>query len=311
MVCTMKDMVYLRVIFLGTAGSFPTINRNHPSIAIRRNGELILFDCGEGTQRQMFHAKLGFCHKIFVTHMHGDHVLGIPGLLQTMSLFDVKIPMQIFGPEGIHDFIRKIMEVVKFNLTFPLEIREVEDGIVCKEKDYMVRAAWMEHNIPSLAYALIENERPGQFYPEKALSLGISMGPLWFQLQHDKKVKLPNGQVISPKQVLGPPRLGLKIVYSGDTRPCNAIIELAKNADLLIHEATLDNELAEKAYESCHSTSGQAAEIAKKARVKQLVITHISARYDNAEILIKQAQEKFLNTKLAQDFMELEVSFQR
>lgn len=299
----------MRVIFLGTAGSFPTIRRNHPSIAIHRGSELILFDCGEGTQRQMFHAKLGFCQKVFITHMHGDHVLGLPGLLQTMSLLDVKSPLKIYGPEGINNFVNVMMEAVKFKLTFPIEIKEEGEGVVCREKEYEVNASWVDHSIPSLAYALVEKERPGRFYPEKALSLEIPEGPLWSRLQHGKEVILSNGQVISPKQVLGPPRPGRKIVYSGDTRPCDAIVRLAEGADLLIYEATLDDELTEKARESGHSTPSQGAKVAKEAKVKRLVITHISARYDNADVLLQQAKKIFPNTQLAEDLMELEIPY--
>lgn len=299
----------MRIIFLGTAGSFPTVRRNHPSIAIRRNSELILLDCGEGTQRQMFRAKLGFCQKIFITHIHGDHILGIPGLLQTMSLLDVKKPLQIYGPEGIIDFVKAIMETVKFKLTFPIELEEVDEGIVCREKEYEIQASRVDHGIPSLAYALIERERLGQFYPEKALSLGVPEGPLWSRLQHEKEVILPDGRVISPRQVLGPPRPGRKIVYSGDTRPCDAIVKLAEGADVLIYEATLEDDLADKARESGHSTPSQGGKVAKEAKVKRLIITHISARYEDATILLQQAKKVFPYTQLAEDLMELEVPY--
>ncbi|MDQ1281590.1 MAG: ribonuclease [Thermoproteota archaeon] len=299
----------MRIIFLGTTGSYPTVRRNHPSIAIHRDSELFLFDCGEGTQRQMFRAKLGFCQKIFISHIHGDHILGIPGLLQTMSLLDVKKPLLVFGPKGIVDFVKAIMATVKFKLTFPLELREVSEGIVCIEKEYYVQASFVDHGIPSLAYALVENERLGKFYQERAVSLGIPKGPLWSQLQHGKDVHLSDGNIISPGQVLGPPRPGRKIVFSGDTRPCEAITKLAEKADFLIYEATLSDELADKARESGHSTPSQGGRIAKEAKVKRLVLTHISPRYEDAQILLTQAKNVFPNTCLAEDLMEFEIPY--
>jgi ribonuclease Z len=299
----------VKIIFLGTAGSLPTAKRNHPSIAIRMNSELLLFDCGEGTQRQMFRAKLGFCQKIFITHIHGDHILGIPGLLQTMSLMNVKKPLQVYGPAGLISFVKAIITTLKFRLTFPVELKEVEEGVVCNENEYHVQASFVDHSIPSLAYALIEKERAGKFYPEKAVSLGVPKGPLWSQIQHGKEVSLSDSRTVSPKQILGPPRPGRKIVYSGDTRPCEAITKLAERADVLIYEATLDDELAEKADESGHSTPSQGSKIAKEAKVKRLVLTHISARYDNPEILLQQARKIFPKTQLAKDLMELEIPY--
>lgn len=299
----------MKIIFLGTAGTLPTINRNLPSIAIKRKGEILLFDCGEGTQRQMLKAKLGYCNKIFITHMHGDHILGLPGLLQTMSLFQVGFPLKIFGPEGIAKFINDIIKIVKFKLTFPVIIKEISEGKVCKEKEYYIQASWMDHTIPNLGYALIEYERPGKFYPEKAISLGVPEGPLWFSLQHGNEVALANGKIISPRCIVGPPRKGRKIVYSGDTRPCEAISNLAKNADLLIYDTTLDDKLTEKANKFGHSSPSQGATIAKKANVKQLIITHISGRYNNADLLIHQAQNTFPNTEMAQDLAEFKVLY--
>ncbi len=299
----------MRIIFLGTAGTFPTIHRNLPSIAIRRKGETLLFDCGEGTQRQMLKAKLGFCNKVFITHMHGDHILGLPGLLQTMSLFQVGFPLKIFGPEGIANFINNIKKLVKCKITFPVIIKEIGEGEVCREKEYSIKASWMDHTIPNLGYALIEYERPGKFYPEKAISLGVPEGPLWFSLQHGNDVKLANGELISPRYVVDPPRKGRKIVYSGDTRPCEAILNLAKDADLLIYDATLDDGLMDKANIFGHSSPSQGALIAKKANVKRLVLTHISGRYNNAELLVHQAQNTFPNTDIVEDLVELKVLY--
>ena len=300
----------LSVIFLGTSGSTPTPQRSLPAIAIRRKGEIILFDCGEGVQRQMIMAKLSFHRKmkIFITHMHGDHVLGLPGLIQTMSLFDRQRKLEIYGPKGLKEFIDVIQKTVQYTLTFPIEIHEIaKAGTICEEDEYTVFAVEVDHVIPSFAFALIEKPRPGKFYPEKAKKLGIPEGPLWSRLQRGYSVTLPDGRTVKPSEVVGPPRPGRKIVYSGDTRPCMNLVRLAENADLLIHDATLDDELAEKAYEDGHSTPSQAAEIARKAGVDKLVLTHISARYKSAEKLLEQAKKVFPNVFVAEDFMKIEI----
>jgi ribonuclease Z len=300
----------LRVVFLGTAGSVPTPKRSLPAILIQRKGEQIMFDCGEGVQRQMIKAKTGFHRKmkVFITHMHGDHVLGLPGLLQTMALLDRERKLDVYGPPGIKRFLEDIRETVQFVLTFPVEIHEIhEAGVVCEEQEYAVQAVWANHVIPSLAYALVEKPRPGKFHPEKAKVLGVPEGPLWSKLQYGHKAKLQDGRVVKPEDVTGPLRTGRKIVYSGDTRPFKGFVKFAAGADLLIHDATLDDELAERAEEDGHSTPDQAAKHAKKAKVKQLILTHISARYDDTSILLEQAQKIFKNTQVAEDFMKIEI----
>jgi ribonuclease Z len=300
----------LRVIFLGTAGSVPTPKRSLPAIVIQRKDELLIFDCGEGIQRQMIQAGVGFHRKtkVFITHLHGDHVLGLPGLLQTMSLMDRERKLEIYGPLGIEAFVNAIQQTVQFNLTFTLEILEIKDAnIACEEKEYEVRAVWADHVVPSLAYALIEKPRPGKFDPKKAKALGIPEGPLWSKLQHGPAVKLPNGRVFKSEEVVGPPRLGRKVVYTGDTRPTENVVELARNSDLLIHDGTLDDELTDKAYEDGHSTTSQAAEIAKKAKVAWLILTHVSARYRNVDVLVEQARKIFPKTNIAEDFMKIDL----
>lgn len=300
----------LKIIFLGTAGSVPTPKRSLPAVLIRRKGEQLLFDCGEGVQRQMIIAGASFNKKmkVFITHMHGDHVLGLPGLIQTMALLDRDKKLEIYGPPGIRSFIGGIRETVQFGLTFPIEIHEIQKaGKVCEEEEYAVKAVWANHVIQSLAYALVEKPRPGKFYPEKARALSVPEGPLWSKLQHGNEVKLPNGKVVKPEDVMGPPRPGRKIVYTGDTRPFDGLADFASNADLLIHDATLDDELAERAYEDGHSTPSQAAENAKNSRAKLLILTHISARYENPKVLLKQARKIFKKTQVAEDFMTLEI----
>ncbi len=301
----------MHVTFLGTAGSFPTAERSAPSLALKRQGEVILFDCGEGTQRQMTRAKLGFRpkSKIFITHMHGDHILGLPGLLQTMSLFDVKSELGVFGPEGIRDFVTAIMDTVKFRLSFPLRIVEVAEGVVYRTREYTIRAVWAEHSIPNLAYALIENERPGQFRPERARSLGVEEGPLWSRLQRGETVQLPAGGTVHPSQVLGAPRRGRKVVYSGDTRPCEAVEKLSEKADLLIHEASLDGRSAATSRDRWHSTAAEAAELAARARVSRLILTHISGRFRNPDGLLSEARALFPGVSVAQDLLKVYVPF--
>ena len=306
------ELTDLNVIFLGTGGSIPTPKRGLSAIAIRRKAELLLFDCGEGTQRQMIQAGVGFHRKakIFVTHMHGDHVLGLPGLLQTMSLLGRTKKLEIYGPQGIKAFVEAISQTVRFSLTFPVQVSEVEAGLVCEEKEYEVYATQSDHIDHSLAYALIEKPRPGRFNIEKARSLGVPEGPLWSKLQGGSSVKLPSGRIVKPEMVLGHPRPGRKIVYTGDTRQSENLVKLAENADMLIHEATFDDELTERAMEDGHSTPGMAAETAKKAGVKRLVLTHISARYKDAGLLLEQARKVFVNTELAEDFLRLELPLQ-
>jgi ribonuclease Z len=300
----------MHVVFLGTGGSVPTVARSLPAVLVKRQNEQLLFDCGEGAQRQMIKAKVGFHRKmkIFISHMHGDHVLGLPGLLQTMALLDRRSKLEVYGPEGIKQFLECVRESLQFGLTFPVEIHEVYDaGVICEEKEYTVEAAKTDHVVAGFAYAFAEKPRPGKFYPEKAKALGVPEGELWSMLQHGDSVTLPDGRVVSPEEVLGSPRKGRKIVYTGDTRPFRGFAKFAAGADLVIHEATFDDALAEKAEVDGHSTPSQAAEEAKRAKAKKLVLTHISARYADAELLLEQARKVFENTVVAEDFLMLEL----
>ncbi len=261
-------------------------------------------------QRQMVLAGLGLKRKmrILVTHMHGDHVLGLPGLIQTMALFGRTAPLEVYGPDGVFSYIKAMKETVKFELTFPIEVKEVQAGIAYEERDYHVRCVWTHHPVPNLAYALVENPRPGRFQPEKARNLGIPEGPLWGKLQHGETVIL-HGQPIPRGLVVSQPRPGRRIVYSGDTSPCEDVAELARDADLLIHEATFSDDLAEKASQMGHSTPSQAAELARKAGAFRLVLTHVSSRYDEDECFLKGASRVFPEVFLAEDLMVVDVSF--
>ena len=300
----------IRVLFLGTAGSIPTPERSLPAVLVQREGELLLFDCGEGVQRQMIRAKTGFHRKmkVFISHMHGDHVLGLPGLLQTMALLNRERKLDIYGPTGLEPFLEGIRETVQFVLTFPIEIHEIHEAdIICDEDEYTVHAIWANHVIPSLTYVFTEKPRPGRFYPSKAKALGVPEGPLWSKLQLGHNVKSTKGRIVKPEEVTGLLRPGRKIVYTGDTRPFKGLAKFAAGADLLIHDATLDDTLRKRAEEDGHSTPSQAAREAKKAKVKTLVLTHVSARYKDANILLERARKIFKNTRVAKDFMEVQL----
>ncbi|HJX24315.1 MAG TPA: ribonuclease Z [Candidatus Bathyarchaeia archaeon] len=302
------------VTFLGTSGSIPTANRNLPSMAILRQSELFLFDCGEGTQRQMFIARVGFGRKtkIFITHMHGDHVLGLPGLFQTMSLLGREEPLEVFGPPGLQKFIEAFKKTVQFGLTFPVIVEEIRDGRSLYEtRDYSIRCAQAEHSIPALAYGLFEKERPGRFHPEKAMALGIPKGPKWSQLQYNEPIALEGGRIVTPKEVTDPRRPGRKIVYSGDTKPSARLAKFAQGADLLVHDSTFGDDLQEKASEEGHSTASQAAQIAEQSKVSFLALFHLSARYVNPKILLEEAKQFFTNVFVAEDFMTLNISYKK
>lgn len=303
----------LQIIFLGTAAGVPTRRRNLPGILLQRDGEQLLFDCGEGVQRQILIAKTNFnkITKIFVTHLHGDHVMGLPGLLQTMALMNREKKLDIYGPPKIRQFLQGISETVQFVLTFQVEIHEIKKaGIVCEEEDYTVRAVRSKHVLTSYAYAYVEKPRPGTFYPERAKALNVPKGPLWSRLQEGRNVKLPEGATIRPEDVIGPPRQGRKVVYTGDTRPFKLLEKFAFGADVLIHDSTLGDELVKRAREYGHSTVAQAAKTAKKALVKRLVLSHISQRYEDMDKWLNQARKVFRNTIIAEDFMRIEVPLQ-
>ncbi len=273
-----------------------------------------MFDCGESTQRQMMQAKVSFHKKlkVFLTHLHGDHVLGLPGVLQTMALMDRKEPVAVYGPPGIKDFLLCAKETLKFGLTFPVEISEIlSEGIILDEEEYSVEAARSNHAVDSYAYAFIEKPRPGKFYPKKALTLGVPEGELWSKLQGGEEIKMADDRVVKPSDVMGPLRAGRKIVYTGDTRPFEGFAKFAAGADLVIHDCTFDDSLSEKAALDGHSTPSQAAGQAKAAGAKRLVLTHISARYPDASVLLEQAKKVFAHTMLAEDFMELELPLRK
>jgi ribonuclease Z len=294
------------VIFLGTGGSLPTKERGLPAVALRRDGELFLFDCGEGTQRQMMHAGLGFNRpmSIMISHLHGDHILGLPGLLQTMSSLIRDKPLDLYGPEGISAYLASLRRTLGFAANFPVRVKELKPGQEVSKGAYNIKTTNAMHDITCLAYALIETDRPGRFHPEKAKRLGVPEGPSWKQLQMGKEVSI-EGKTVTPRQVIEEPRPGLKIVYAIDTRPSDEVKLLAKGADLLMHDGGFAEDRRDKAKEYFHSTAREAARVAKVARVRKLALVHISAVTRDDSILLKQARSVFKATIVPKDLMVL------
>ncbi len=297
----------MQIIFLGTSGTIPTRFRNLPAVILRRNGRIFLFDSGEGTQIQFIKASLSM-HKIsdiFISHLHGDHIGGLPGILQSLSLLKREKPLRIFGPGELKIYLSAIYNIMNFELTFPVDVIEVNSGIILNERDFYVKCVPAEHKIDTIAYGFFEKVRPGKFNPEKAEQLGIPKF-LWKKLQAREVINI-NNNIIEPKDVLGPDRPGRKIVYAVDTRPCENVLNLSENVDLLIHDGMFTNILQEKAIEGGHSTALEAAELAKKAGVKQLILTHISSRYPNTDELLEDAKKIFPKVKIAHDLLTIDL----
>lgn len=301
----------LRIIFLGTGGSLPTRNRNPSAIMINREGELLLFDCGEGTQQQMMRARTGMMSlsSIFVSHFHADHFLGIPGLIQTMSFMGRTEPLAIYGPAGTREFTELFKAFGFFNFKYEICGIQLKPGDTVEREGYVIRALKTEHSIPSLGYALIENPRPGRFNREKAVELGVPPGPFFAELQKGNSLEV-DGKLVRPEDVMGPLRPGRIVVYSGDTRPCESILEASRDADLLIHDCSFSDEMTDWAEESGHSTAGEVAALAKEAGVRRLVLTHISSRYtDDVKPILTDSKKIFENVIIAEDLMEIEVPY--
>jgi len=298
----------VKVVFLGTSGSMPTPERSSSSVAVKMGRNVILLDCGEGTQRQMVAAHIGFSRvkQIFITHLHGDHLLGAPGLLQSMTLQRREEPLDVYGPQGTHAFLQGVSTTLG-GPGFPVTVHEItEPGVEFESKGFTVEVCKADHRGEAWSYAVVEKPRPGKFYPEKASALGVPEGELWKRLQDGEDVEVGDNLVRS-LDVADPPRLGRRLVYTGDTRPSEEITNMAAGANLLIHEATFGDELVERAAEDGHSTVSQAAGVAAKAGVKQLILTHISSRYGDAEPLLEVARRIFPHTLIASDLLEIEV----
>jgi ribonuclease Z len=301
----------LSLTFLGTGAACPTVDRNVSALALQREGELLLFDCGEGTQRQMMRYGVGFAFKeIFVTHYHSDHFLGIIGLFRTLGLMDRKEPMTLYGPRGAQRILGGALNVGIERTKFPVAIVELKPGDRLDRGDYELTVFETEHRADTIGFALVERDRLGRFDPDKARELGIPEGPLWGQIHKGKTLSLPDGRTILPSVLVGPPRPGRTVVYSGDTRPHAAVIAAARGADLLIHEATFGEDERARAAETGHATAREAAEVAREAGVRRLALTHISPRYTrDAPELLAEAQAVFPETVVARDGLTLDVPF--
>lgn len=301
----------IQVTFLGTGAATPSVARGVSSLAIQREGEVLLFDCGEGTQRQMMRYATGFgVSDVFISHFHADHTLGLPGMLRTMALQDRTAPIRIHGPAGAHQHLGALVSLGMERPKFPVEIIELTAGDRVERGDFAIVTAEARHRGKCLGFALVEEERLGRFDPDRARSLGVPEGPLWGAIHRGESITLPDGRRIGPGELVGPPRPGRKVVLSGDTAPCRSIAALAQGADLLVHEATFGSDEAERARDTRHSTAREAATVARDAGAKRLVLTHISARYSReAPELLTEARELFPETVVARDGLVVEVGF--
>jgi ribonuclease Z len=313
----------LSVTFLGTSAARPTVERNVSALALVREGETLLFECGEGTQRQMMRYGVSFAlSEIFFTHFHADHFLGVIGLIRTLGLQGREEPMRLYGPRGAKRVLTQAISLGVERVPFGVEVIEVkpgetigEEGTVGEEgrgkrEGYCIEVFGTEHGGGSVGYALREHERLGRFDPDKARELAVPEGPLWGKLQRGETVALPDGRTVGPEHIVGPKRPGRLVVLTGDTRPCASVVDAAQGADLLIHEATFGEDEAERAKETGHSTAREAAQVALAARARRLVLSHVSARYSiSGEELAKEAREVFPDTVVAKDGMTIEVPF--
>ena len=298
----------MKIVYLGTSAAAPTVERSLTCICLVRENEVLMFDAGEGAQVAYLKAGLPWNKKmkIFVTHLHGDHCLGILGLLQTMSLQKRTEAVEIYGPSGIEEFITANIKVLNFGLPFPVFITIVDEGNVVKEKNYQINCCEAQHGIPAFSYSFEEIERAGVFYPEKAKELGIPEGKLWQELQNGNSIEI-NGKNIDSSQVTGEKRPGKKIGISGDTRPTQKLKEFFKNSDYLSFDCTFSYELKDRAIETNHSTAKEAAELAKEANVKNLILTHFSARYSDESVLIDEAKQTHNSVIAAKDLLEIDI----
>lgn len=301
----------IRVTFLGTGAALPSVIRNVSALVVEREGEPLLFDCGEGTQRQMMRYGVGFgVADVFISHYHADHTLGLPGLLRTMGMQGRTAPIRLHGPTGAEQHLGELVTLGRDRAKFPVEIVTVAPGDRLDRGEYEIVVAEAVHKGPAVSYALAERDRLGRFDPERARALGIPEGPLWGKVHRGEPVTLGDGRVVSPAELVGPPRPGRTVVYSGDTAPSDHLLRIAAGADLLIHEATFGEDERERALETRHATAREAAEQAQLAGARRLALTHISARYSReAPELLAEARAVFPETVVAQDGMVVEVPF--
>ncbi len=298
------------ITFLGTGSGVPSLERNLAAVAVQRQGELFLFDCGEAAQIQYRRAGLGFAplSAIAISHMHGDHVTGLMGLLMSLQMADRAEPLDLFGPPGLGEYVRGCKRALQTQFGYRLNLRE--EGGLCLLREtatYSLHAAPLDHRVFCLGFRLEERPRPGRFDLTTARARGVPPGPLYGCLQRGETVTLADGTLVHASEVLGPPRPGAVLAYCTDTRPCDAAVQLARGADLLIYEGTFDATMTHEAHRKGHSTVADAAQVAAEAGVRQLVITHLSPRYQDVNPLLAQARAIFPNTRIARDLMRVEI----
>ncbi|MEC4805438.1 MAG: ribonuclease Z [Jaaginema sp. PMC 1079.18] len=310
----------MEITFLGTSSGVPTRSRNVSSVALRlpQKAEVWLLDCGEGTQHQFLrsHLKSSQIRRIFVTHMHGDHIFGLMGLIASSGLAGNAQPIDIYGPPTLKDYLKACEKYSRTHISHRVTIHTVQPGVVWEDEEFVVSCDRLDHTIPAHGYRIAEKDRPGRFKAAEALALGIPSGPLYGQLKRGETVTLADGRIIRGAMLCSPPEIGRKIAYCTDTVLCEAAITLAQDADVLIHESTFAHEDAEMAIERQHSTSTMAAQVAHAAQVKQLILTHFSPRYApgnpiQLQDLLTAAQAIFPETMLAKDFLTYEVPRRR
>ncbi|MFN2466651.1 MAG: ribonuclease Z [Gaiellaceae bacterium] len=299
----------LDLVFLGTSGSMPTAQRAPTATLVRRGGERLLFDCAEGTQRQLLRSSVGLVElrEIFLTHYHADHYLGLPGMLKTFALRGRELPLTVYGPRGLVELFGALRRIFG-RLTYELELVELRPAEVLDRGDYRLHTFPVEHGVSSIGYALVEEPRPGRFDVEAAEALGVH-GPARGLLQGGESVTLEDGRTITPDQLLGEPRAGRKVVFSGDTGPSQLVVEAARGADVLLHEATFCEDERDRAAETAHSTALEAATVARDAEVSLLALTHLSSRYFGPEVA-REARTVFPETVVPKDFDIIDVRFQ-
>ncbi len=299
----------LDIVFLGTSASAPTARRAPAALLIRRGGDRLLFDCAEGTQRQLMRSSLGLpdLEEIFLTHFHADHTLGLPGMLKTFALRQRELPLTVYGPPGVRDLMADMRRIYG-RLSYELRIEELRPGEALERDGHRILVFPVHHGVASVGYALDEDDRPGRFDLEAADALGVPEGPERGALQRGESITLDDNRVVTPDMVLGAARPGRRIVIAGDTAPVETVQVLAEGADVLVHEATFSEEERERAQETLHSTARQAAEIAAAAKVRLLALTHISPRYFGGEIA-GEARSVFPATVVPRDFDVIDVPF--
>ena len=298
----------MKLVFLGTSAAQPTENRGLSCICLERDGEILMFDAGESTQISYMKSGLGWNKKmkIFVTHLHGDHCVGILGLLQTMSMQNRTETLEIFGPSGIDEFIAANIKVLNFGLSFPVLINIIKDEKIVDNEKFSIYTCKANHSVIAYSYLFEEKDKPGRFNVKKAKELGIPEGELWNKLQNGTEIN-NNGNIIKPEQVLGEKRPGIKIGMSGDTMPTKELEVFFKDCDYLVFDSTFVEEQKQRALDTCHSTAKEAAILGKNANVKNLILTHFSARYKDELRHLNEANKIHNSVITAKDHLEIEI----